>query len=467
MTDELEREISHAVAQEIASARRVVLGANPRHQSDLFKRCAVDLWRIVKVDATIYPDGAAAANLAAADALYDIGSSIGLDDDTEQRIIAAALEASDQPQINGRAVANEPSPVTNPHDYGEAPQPRLIDLTNVPLLIGEWLERDLPDPDFLVGQVLSTTSRIIINAETGLGKTNFVLAAFAHIGAGRDFLHWRCPRPRSVLFVDGEMSRRLLKQRAEDAVRRLGVVPGKLHLLSKEDVEGFPPLNSEAGRNALNAVIERIEQRSGEHLDAIGFDNIMSLLVGEMKEEQPWQQALPLVWDLTRRNIGQVWVHHTGHDVSHGYGTKTREWGMDTVMHLTEAKRPDADVNFVLKFAKARERTPLNRRDFQEVTIALVNDEWVCSAAIDTKKPPSPTGHKFLLALRNVFACGETVPYESWKATRLDRWQAECTRIGLIEDGNGNSARALFSKYRRELIERNHIACDAGLVWLR
>ena len=27
---------------------------------------------------------------------------------------------------------------------------------------------------------------------------------------------------------------------------------------------------------------------------------------------------------------------------------------------------------------------------------------------------------------------------------RLDRWQAECTRIGLIEDGNGNSARALF-----------------------
>jgi hypothetical protein len=32
---------------------------------------------------------------------------------------------------------------------------------------------------------------------------------------------------------------------------------------------------------------------------------------------------------------GQLWVHQTGHDETKGYGTKTRQWQMDVVIHLT------------------------------------------------------------------------------------------------------------------------------------
>jgi RecA-family ATPase len=152
-----------------------------------------------------------------------------------------------------------------------------------PLSIEEWLSRDLPAPDFLMGRWFSTTSRFLLNAPTGIGKTNFMLALFAHIAAGRDFLHWKSGGPRRVLFVDGEMSRRLLKRRAEDVVRRLGIKPHGLHLLSREDFEDFGPLNTESGHEFINAIIRQIGG-----VDAACFDNVMSLISGDMKDEEAW-----------------------------------------------------------------------------------------------------------------------------------------------------------------------------------
>jgi hypothetical protein len=213
-----------------------------------------------------------------------------------------------------------------------------------PLSIDVWLKRDLPAPDYLIGNWLTTTSRVLFASDTGLGKTNFALAAFAHLAAGRSFLHWDIPQPRRVLYVDGEMSRRLLKQRLEDAVRRLGVAPDALHVLSHEDVEGFQPLNTKAGQKYILEVIKSVGA------EAVAFDNIMALVVGDMKDEDAWRDTLPLINNLTKQGVGQIWVHHTGHDATRGYGTKTREWRMDTVMHGTAAERPDTDVSFLLEF---------------------------------------------------------------------------------------------------------------------
>ena len=76
----------------------------------------------------------------------------------------------------------------------------------------------------------------------------------------------------------------------------------------------------------------------------------MSLIAGDMKDEEPWQQTLPWVRWLTRQAVGQIWVHHTGHDETRSYGTKTREWQMDTVIHLDAVKRDETDISFCLQF---------------------------------------------------------------------------------------------------------------------
>jgi hypothetical protein len=303
-----------------------------------------------------------------------------------------------------------------------------------------------------------------MNAPTGLGKTNLALALSAHAAAGKQFLHWQVPRPSRVLFIDGEMSRRLLKQRLEDAVRRLGVHPTGLHILSREDVPHFQPLNTEAGMTMMVQVIAKISQRAD--LDLIVFDNVMSLVRGSMKDEEAWQETLPFILTLTEHRIGQLWIHHTGHDTSKGYGTKTREWQLDTVMHLTEAKRPDTDVSFQISFPKARERTPDTRRDFEEVTIALVNDKWISSTATLAKTKIEPLAVKFLDALRDAVIGSDTQMYRC-PAAPLDLWRAECVKHGLIDPKtDAHNARSMFSKYKLKLIAANWIASNDATAWL-
>jgi len=333
--------------------------------------------------------------------------------------------------------------------------------------INAWLARDLPQPDFLMGEWASTTSRGLLVSDTGLGKTNFCLALAFAMALGRDFLHWQSGRPCRVLYIDGEMSRRLMKTRLADAARRAGAAPETLFVLSRDDLPDMPPINTEEGQRFIDELIDAI----GE-VDFAFFDNVQALIPGDMKDEEPWQQTLPWIRDLTRRAIGQLWIHHTGHDTTRSYGTKTREWQLDTVILLEAAERPDADIAFALKFTKARERAPDNRGDFDKVTIALADDRWRFEgAALRAGKPPSPNGRKFHDALLDAIVSSPAAPSTAPGriATTTQLWIAECVRRGLLDPPDGkylrNSSRARLSKYRLELLGAEWIACDGDFVW--
>ena len=333
--------------------------------------------------------------------------------------------------------------------------------------VNAWLNRDLPQPDFLMGEWASTTSRGLLVSDTGLGKTNFCLALAFAMALGRDFLHWKSGRPCRVLYIDGEMSRRLMKTRLADAIRRAGAVPETLFAVSRDDLPDMPPLNTAEGQRFVDDLIEKIGGA-----DFVFFDNVQSLIPGDMKEEEPWQQTLPWIRDLTRRSIGQLWIHHTGHDTTRSYGTKTREWQLDTVILLEATERPDADIAFVLKFTKARERAPDNRGNFDKVTITLANDQWAVEGGSPRAgKPPSPVGKKFHAALLDALATsGEVSPYSADRmAVTLDQWKSECTRLGLLnrssEKRDKARDRALFSKYRLELIAANLVVCNGDFAW--
>jgi hypothetical protein len=350
---------------------------------------------------------------------------------------------------------------------------------NAPLVLtlDQWCARDMPSPDFLLGEVFHTTCRAILSAPTGLGKTNFALGTGMRIAAGMDFLHWEGRRACKVLYIDGEMSRRLLKQRLEAEHARLytGVgeqardrfKPTGFHALNTEDISNFQPLNTRQGQAAIEQVMTDIGG-----CDFIIFDNIMSLIAGSMADEEAWAKTLPWAKSLTKRGIGQIWIHHTGHDESRGYGTKTREWQMDTVIHLTRVERPDTDVSFELEFRKARERRPDNRGDFANVNVFLLDDQWHCDAVTKASSlKASPMATKFYEALLNVVGSAETPKSKrlhGCHAVHTDDWKAECERLGLLDpQGAANSQRALFSKYRRELVAANKVACEGSHTWIR
>ena len=331
--------------------------------------------------------------------------------------------------------------------------------------LADWLARDLPQPDFICGKWLTTTSRTIVNAETGIGKTLWALELGMCCAAGLRFMHWQATRPIVVLYIDGEMARRVMKKRLADAVDRVGLrdtLPATFHLLSHEDVPNWAPLNMPAGQIDIEKQIERIG-----HVDLIVFDNIMSLIIGDQKDEEGWTKAMPWIKSLTRRNIGQIWLHHTGHDTSRGYGTKTREWPMDIVLQFDAVERPETDVSFNLHFAKKRECEPATRDDFRDVKIALVNNQWTWGAVSDVAQRDinSDITRKFYEALCHATAhSGRQV--NGNPAATIEEWKVQCERMGLIDtQAKAHSARTLLARHRLALVTANWIASDETTAW--
>jgi hypothetical protein len=326
---------------------------------------------------------------------------------------------------------------------------------DIPLTITEWLNRELPPPDRLMGEWMTTTSRILLNADTGLGKTNLCMAIAGAMAAAQDFLHWRARRQARVLYIDGEMSRRLYKCRIEDVARRLGCHPDNLIFWSSEDIDGFPPLNTPEGIAVLNNMLDQL----GE-VDFIFFDNVMALIQGDQKDELGWTQVLPLINSLTKRGIGQLWVHHTGHNATRGYGTKTREWRMDTVIHLTAVEHTDADICFQFEFRKARERTPESRADYQDVTIALVGDKWQGTVAAINRDKPSPQEVGVLKGFDDLVNDGKAVQRADGQwAVKHDDWERECLRRYFVKNKDA------FRACRSRLASKNIIECDGEWSW--
>src|SRR5262245_7827006 len=111
----------------------------------------------------------------------------------------------------------------------------------------------------------------------------------------------------------------------------------------------------------------------------IFFDSVMSLVDGVMAEEQSWKPMLPLIKQIARSKIAQIWLHHTGHDSSRSFGTKTREWEMEAVVMLTwlgDDGRSDEpqSAEFQLEFKKARLRDPYNYKQFATKIVKLTED---------------------------------------------------------------------------------------------
>jgi hypothetical protein len=349
------------------------------------------------------------------------------------------------------------------HGLTEQQQPPLQPI----ITLDDWLTRDLPQADFIMGNWLTTTSRNILSADTGIGKTLMAMALGLRASAALPFLHWDARRAIRVLYVDGEMPRRLMQKRLQDEVARLGIVmPPGFHMLSHEDIKDiadnrWQPLNMVEGQKLIEEQIARVGG-----VDLIILDNIMSLIAGDQKDEEGWRQVLPWVFSLTRRRIAQLWLHHTGHDASRGYGTKVREWQMDNVIHLDAVGREDTDVSFLLRFTKAREREPATRKDFRDVKIALVGNEWSYEAASGvTPGKISPLARKFYdvlcIATRN-----SDLNHNGSPAATLEQWQADLIKSGLIDnDAKPNSQRALLSKYKIQLITANWIGSNERLAW--
>jgi hypothetical protein len=192
------------------------------------------------------------------------------------------------------------------------------------------------------------------------------------------------------LFIDGEMPLRLLRKRMELLADQLQLqeLPN-LHYVSwqeaslltkpkpkaaKDDETTDPewaPLNMPEGQAFIRELCDKIKP------DVVIFDNVQCLLAGDMREETPWNETQPLVLELTRRGVAQIWADHTGHDQTRQYGSSRKQWAFDTVMMVNRAELGDADLALAVNFeAKARNRSPENRHEYDPCIARLQGNAW-------------------------------------------------------------------------------------------
>jgi hypothetical protein len=340
------------------------------------------------------------------------------------------------------------------------------------LSIGAWAELDVPPVKQFLGWALVSASRMFLVGSTGLGKSQLSHAIGAAIASGRPFLHWQTTQAR-VLIVDGEMSTRLLKSRLAAVIRRNGAdIPARnlaVYALDRSEqfaklhpqVGQFQPLNTEDGCAFAQRLLRLVRP------EVVIFDNVMSLVAGDQKDEVPWNETLPLVQWITGQGIAQLWLDHTGHNRTRQYGSATKAWRFDTVGVMTEREGKAAtlpgEVSFKLSFdapaGKARERDSLNRGDFAPRYITMSDAGWrqEPADAVETAAAPSPPAAKLPEALARW--------YQVWRDWSGDDRSvvglfAAASRAGLIEPlANGEPSRVRDKKTqparnaKRRLIE--------------
>jgi RecA-family ATPase len=140
------------------------------------------------------------------------------------------------------------------------------------------------------------------------------------VAGGADFLHWKCVKPRKVIYFDGELAEVTITERLKLALDGLSQSE---RALARDNLIIF---NRDAAFNELGVELRAIDTSLGKQqveflvaqhgADLAVFDSRFSLLDAEMKEEGSVAKRLTL--SMRNRRCCNIWLHHSGKDAKRG-----------------------------------------------------------------------------------------------------------------------------------------------------
>jgi putative DNA primase/helicase len=221
----------------------------------------------------------------------------------------------------------------------------------VAVLTDDFVQMDLPERKVLLSPWLPEQGLAMVHAERGVGKTFFALSCAYAVATGGEFLNFKAPEPKNVLYIDGEMPAPAMQERLiqlkltnpSHDVRLKIITPD----LQPKD-QGSINLSELDFQSALRLEVE--------WADLIVVDNISTLVRGgKENESESW---LPVQeWALRQRADGRsvLWVHHSGKG-GQQRGTSRREDVLDTSIGLKRPPdySPENGAVFEMHFQKSR-----------------------------------------------------------------------------------------------------------------
>jgi putative DNA primase/helicase len=206
---------------------------------------------------------------------------------------------------------------------------------NIPLQavsVEELLLKDIKPREMLLDPILPEQGLAMLYSYRGIGKTFFALGIGLAVASGGRFLCWTAPRPRSVLYIDGELPARTLQDRCNLIL--VGMLtagsdaPDDRFRIVTPDLQDrpMPDLSTWEGQELLEPLLDGV--------DLVLLDNLSALCRnGSENEGEDWLPVQQWALDLRRRGISVLFVHHAGKNKSQR-GTSRREDLLDTVITL-------------------------------------------------------------------------------------------------------------------------------------
>lgn len=231
------------------------------------------------------------------------------------------------------------------------------------MLLIDLFESDLPPIEWYIEDYVSKGSVNLIWADSGLGKSTFCYAMAMHAAAGKPFLMKKISGRLKTLYIDGEMSKIEIKQKA--------LMIHKAMQLDDEEQpadDSLHTINFEMWEDTYSDIIDLYSPTTRARLDRhfeeikpelIFLDNFSSLTGlgnedGYSNKEEAWKQIHHWVKSITRKGMSVVVIHHANGRGSL-YGTTAIRRSVSTEIELRESEsNKEYELMFELHYKKAR-----------------------------------------------------------------------------------------------------------------
>ncbi|MBV8205954.1 MAG: AAA family ATPase [Acidobacteria bacterium] len=250
---------------------------------------------------------------------------------------------------------------------GSSGQPRLRVVS-----ADELLNLEIPASEMILDPIIPAQGLTMIYSSRGMGKTYMGLGIAYAVATGGTFLRWSAPRPRKVLYVDGELPKRTLQERLAGIIaglrRQPGIEADNLKLITPDLQEGpMPDLATAAGQYM-------VEQELGG-AELLVLDNLSALVrSGKESEGEGWLPVQEWALRLRQRGVATQFMHHAGKSGTQR-GTSRREDLLDVVIALRQPPNYSLEegLRCQVHFEKVRRFCGDAARPFQ-VRMRLEND---------------------------------------------------------------------------------------------
>jgi hypothetical protein len=168
--------------------------------------------------------------------------------------------------------------------------------------LGEFLEMELPSREMVLTPFLPAQGLAMLYSKRGVGKTYLSLGIALAVARGGSFLGWSAPKPRKILFVDGELPQNTLQQRLRSI--EAGVPESEPQMSALDHFRIITPdMQTHPMPDLATAEGQALIERRISGAELLVLDNLSALLrSGKENEGESW---LPVQgWLLRLRQQG-------------------------------------------------------------------------------------------------------------------------------------------------------------------